>query len=113
MAAPDPNRRENLRDPPSGSKQRPTGTLASGPGAGGSTAAGDEVTAMTGLLYRLAGFCVRHRFTVLAMWLLVTVVLVGVSRSVGDDTTDSLTLPGTDSQRATDSLASPFPDQAN
>jgi RND superfamily putative drug exporter len=68
---------------------------------------------MTGLLYRLAGFCVRHRFTVLAMWLLVTVVLVGVSRSVGDDTNDSLTLPGTDSQRATDSLASPFPDQAN
>ena len=31
---------------------------------------------MTGVLYRLARFCVRHRFAVLAVWLLVAVALV-------------------------------------
>src|SRR5215469_16655587 len=68
---------------------------------------------MTGALYRLAKFCVRHRFAVLAAWLLVAVVLVVVSARVGDATNNSLTLPGTNSQQASDTLAKSFPDQAN
>ena len=68
---------------------------------------------MTGALYRLAHACVRHRFVVLAAWLLVTVALVVVSHRLGDNTNDNLSLPGTDSQRATDTLAASFPDQAN
>ncbi len=68
---------------------------------------------MTGALYRLAHACVRHRFVVLAAWLLVTVALVVVSHRLGDNTNDNLSLPGTDSQRATNTLAASFPDQAN
>jgi RND superfamily putative drug exporter len=49
----------------------------------------------------------------LAVWLVVTVALVAVSHSMGDNTNDNLSLPGTDSQRATDVLARSFPNQAN
>src|SRR6516165_10933604 len=68
---------------------------------------------MTGVLYRLARFCVRYRFAVLAAWILLTVALVGVSHHLGDNTNDSVTLPGTNSQQASDALSKSFPDQAN
>src|SRR6476660_7604974 len=68
---------------------------------------------MTGVLYRLARFSVRHRFAVLAAWLLVAVALVGVSHRLGDNTNDSVTLPGANSQQAADALSTSFPDQAN
>jgi RND superfamily putative drug exporter len=68
---------------------------------------------MTGVLYRLARFCVRYRFAVLIAWLLAAVALVAVSHHLGDRTNDSLTLPGTDSQLATNTLDRSFPDQAN
>ena len=68
---------------------------------------------MTGVLYRLARFCVRHRFAVLAVWILMAVALVAVSHHLGDNTNDNLTLPGTNSQQATDALSKSFPDQAN
>ena len=68
---------------------------------------------MTGALYGLARFCARHRFVVLTVWLLVAVALVGVAHQLGDHTNDSLTLPGTNSQQATDTLAKSFPDQSN
>ena len=68
---------------------------------------------MTGVLYRLARFSVRHRFAVLAAWILVTVALVAVSHQLGDNTNDNSTLPGTNSQQATDALSRSFPDQAN
>jgi putative drug exporter of the RND superfamily len=68
---------------------------------------------MTGVLYRLARFCVRYRFAVLAAWILLTVALVGVSHRLGDNTNDNATLPGTNSQQAADTLSKPFPDQAN
>ncbi len=57
---------------------------------------------MTGVLYGLAQFCVRRRFVVLAVWLIATIALVAVSHRLGDNTNDNLSLPGTDSQRATD-----------
>ncbi|HEY5389937.1 MAG TPA: MMPL family transporter, partial [Solirubrobacteraceae bacterium] len=68
---------------------------------------------MTGMLYALAQFCVRRKFVVLAVWLVATIALVAVSHSLGDNTNDNLSLPGTDSQAATDALAKSFPDQAN
>ncbi|HEY2216167.1 MAG TPA: MMPL family transporter, partial [Solirubrobacteraceae bacterium] len=68
---------------------------------------------MTGVLYRLAHFSVRRRFVVLAVWLLAVVVLVAVSHRLGDNTSEDLSLPGTDSQAATDALAKSFPHQAN
>ncbi len=68
---------------------------------------------MTGVLYGLARFCVRRRFAVLGVWLVVAIALIAVSRGLGENTNDNLSLPGTDSQRATDTLAKSFPDQAN
>jgi RND superfamily putative drug exporter len=68
---------------------------------------------MTPLLYRLGQSCVRHRRVVLALWLVVFLALGVAARSVGPDLSDNLTLPGTDSQRATDLLTAKFPSQAN
>ena len=59
---------------------------------------------MTGVLYRIAHFCVRRRFAVAIVWVVAAVVLVGVSHQLGDNTNDNLSLPGTNSQRATDLL---------
>jgi putative drug exporter of the RND superfamily len=68
---------------------------------------------VTGVLYRLARFCVRRRFVVLGVWVVVTIALVAVSHGLGDNTNDNLSLPGTDSQHATNVLKSSFPPQAN
>jgi RND superfamily putative drug exporter len=68
---------------------------------------------MTGVLYRLAHFSVRHRFVVLGVWLVAVVALVAVSHRLGENTSEDLSLPGTDSQAATDALAKSFPHQAN
>jgi RND superfamily putative drug exporter len=68
---------------------------------------------MTGVLYRLAQFCVKRRLIVAAVWLVVTVALVAISHGLGDNTNDNLSLPGTDSQRATDALKHSFPAQAD
>jgi RND superfamily putative drug exporter len=56
---------------------------------------------------------VRRRYVVLAVWLVATVALVVVSHRLGDNTNDNLSLPGTDSQHATDALKRSFPAQAN
>jgi RND superfamily putative drug exporter len=68
---------------------------------------------MTGVLYGLAQFCVRRRLIVVSVWFVVTVALVAISHGLGDNTNDNLSLPGTDSQRATDALTHSFPAQAN
>jgi RND superfamily putative drug exporter len=68
---------------------------------------------MTGVLYAIARFCARQRFLVVAVWLVAAIALVGISHQLGDNTSDSLTLPGTDSQRATDALNKSFPTEAN
>ena len=59
---------------------------------------------MTGGLYRLGGFCARRRWIVLGVWLVVFVALAVAARTAGSDLSDNLTLPGSDSQKATDQL---------
>jgi putative drug exporter of the RND superfamily len=68
---------------------------------------------MTPVLYRLGHLCVRRRWIVLGIWLVVFAGLAVVARTVGPNVNDNLTLPGTDSQRATDLLTARFPAQAN
>jgi putative drug exporter of the RND superfamily len=68
---------------------------------------------MTKVLYGLARFCVRRRFVVFGVWLVATIALVAVSHKMGDNTNDNLSLPGTNSQKATDALQKSFPAQAN
>jgi uncharacterized membrane protein YdfJ with MMPL/SSD domain len=68
---------------------------------------------LTPLLYRLGHFCARHHVLLLVVWLAIAITIVGVARSVGQETNDDLKLPGTDSQAATSLLSDKFPDQAN
>ncbi len=68
---------------------------------------------MTPHLYRLGVFCVRRRWIVVGVWLVVFVALAAWARSAGSDVNDNLTLPGTGSQKATDLLDKRFPSQAN
>jgi putative drug exporter of the RND superfamily len=68
---------------------------------------------VTHLLYGLGRLCVRRRWIVLAAWLVVFAALAIAARSVGPDLSDNLTLPGSDSQKATDVLSKSFPSQAN
>ena len=68
---------------------------------------------MATLLYRAGGWITRHRLAVLLAWVVATALLVGLVAVVGSKTTNDLTLPGTDSQAATDILADEFPPQQN
>jgi putative drug exporter of the RND superfamily len=68
---------------------------------------------MTGVLYRLAKFCIRQRFVVIGVWVAATIALVVVSQQMGNDTNDSSSLPGTNSQQATSTLQQSFPAIAN
>src|SRR5262249_12124173 len=58
-------------------------------------------------------FCIRRRFIVIGVWVVLTIGLVAVSHSMGDNTSDDLSLPGTNSQHATNVLDKSFPNQAN
>ena len=68
---------------------------------------------MTKVLYALGRFSVRRRLVVLGVWLVVAAALVVVSHQTGDNTNNNLSLPGTGSQQAMNTLAKPFPDQSN
>jgi putative drug exporter of the RND superfamily len=68
---------------------------------------------MTRILYAVARFSVRHRLVVFAVWLLAAIALLAISHRLGDNTNDNLSLPGTNSQKATNTLQASFPAQAN
>jgi putative drug exporter of the RND superfamily len=68
---------------------------------------------MTGPLYQLGRFCVRHRWIVAALWVALAIALLLGSRSAGSQTSDNISLPGADSQAAADVLKKQFPEQAN
>ena len=57
----------------------------------------------------LATWCVRHRGTVLAIWLIVLVLSTVVGKAVGTNYSDSFSLPGTESTKAFDLLKSASP----
>jgi RND superfamily putative drug exporter len=68
---------------------------------------------VTGGLYRLGRLCVRRHRVVLAVWCVLLVALGAAARVAGPDLSDNLTLPGSDSQKATDLLTARLPEQAN
>lgn len=68
---------------------------------------------MTGLLYNLASFCIRHRRVVVGLWIVIAIAISVLSTSLGKQFADDLTLPGKDSQQATDLVDSKFPGQSN
>ena len=67
---------------------------------------------VTGPLYAIGGFCSRHHWPTIAVWLVAAVVLVVVGQASGDKTNDNLTLPGTGSTTATELLEDNLPEQA-
>src|ERR1700685_677157 len=65
-----------------------------------------------GRVARVAAWITRHRGRVLLAWLVVLVAAVTLFKSAGSDFSNSLTLPGTQSQAAIDALQRDFPRQA-
>ena len=68
---------------------------------------------MTGPLYRLGGFCSRHHWPVIALWVVLAIALALAASAVGEKNSDNLSLPGTGSTNAQDLLQDQLPDQAN
>jgi RND superfamily putative drug exporter len=64
------------------------------------------------MLRSLALWCYRRRRTVLVTWIIVLVAFVAVSKSVGGHYSQSLRLPGTESQKASDLLDADFPSRS-
>ena len=67
---------------------------------------------MSQLLYRLGRRSAAHPWLVIATWVLTAVIAVAASAVAGGETDDSMTVPGLDSQTATDLLEDASSDQA-
>ncbi len=65
------------------------------------------------LLYRLGRFCAKRPLVVLIAWLVIAIGVVAAMSALGSMTNNNLSLPGTESQAATDLLAAKFPPQQN
>ena len=64
---------------------------------------------MASLLYRIGRFSVRRRRRVLAIWLVLLVGVAAAGSLLGGSTSNSLSIPGTESQQAIDLLNKRFP----
>jgi RND superfamily putative drug exporter len=67
---------------------------------------------MTGPLYRIGGFCSRHRWPVIALWVVAVIAVAVAANAAGVKNSDNLSLPGTDSTSAQDLLSDHLPSQA-
>ncbi len=65
-----------------------------------------------GIVARVGGWAARHRRLVLLGWIVVLVGSLGISHAVGTNYSTNFSLPGTESQRATDLLKQDFPAQS-
>mgnify|MGYP003296432816 CR=1 FL=1 len=66
---------------------------------------------MNALLFRTGSAAARHPWRVIGVWILAAVAAVLVAGASGGALHDNYTMPGTDSQRATDLLRERFPTQ--
>ena len=64
---------------------------------------------MSSYLYRLGHWAVRRRRLVVTVWIALLVGVGALSQAVKEDTNDSFSVPGTESQRALDLLEDRFP----
>jgi RND superfamily putative drug exporter len=67
---------------------------------------------MATLLYRLGRFSYRRSWTVIGVWLLLFVGILGGGIALGGQTQESFVIPGTESQNALDRLEAVFPSVA-
>jgi RND superfamily putative drug exporter len=68
---------------------------------------------VTGRLYRIASACIRHRRITIAVWLVLAIAITLAAGTAGTRYADNLSLPGRDSQAASDIVDEQFPAQAN
>jgi uncharacterized membrane protein YdfJ with MMPL/SSD domain len=68
---------------------------------------------MARFLYRVGQFCAARAVYVLLAWIVLAAVLVGLKSQLGSMTSNDQSLPGTQSQQASDLLAKYFPPQQN
>ena len=67
---------------------------------------------MSQFLFRLGRGCARHPFRAVGSWVLIAVTVLVLAGSIGGDYQDDFTVPGVESQHATDVLEERFPTQA-
>jgi putative drug exporter of the RND superfamily len=67
---------------------------------------------VTGSLYAIGRFCSRHHWPVIALWIVLAIALLAIAHAAGSKTSENLTLPGTDSTKATELLEDDLPEQA-
>ena len=67
---------------------------------------------MATLLYRLGRFAYRRAWTVIGVWLVLFVAILGGGIALGGQTQESFVIPGTESQAALDRLEAVFPEVA-
>ena len=67
---------------------------------------------MTGPLYAIWRFCSRHHWPTIAVWAAIAIALLAAGHAGGSKTSENLTLPGTDSTKATELLEDNLPEQA-
>jgi putative drug exporter of the RND superfamily len=67
---------------------------------------------MSKLLYRWGRAAALHPWRMIGAWLVVAVAVVGLNLSVGGDTSDDYSIPGTEAQQAVDLLEEQFPAQS-
>ncbi|MFI6761014.1 MMPL family transporter [Micromonospora sp. NPDC050417] len=65
---------------------------------------------MATILYRLGRASFRRRRLVVVLWLVVLAALAGSAAAFMGETSDKISIPGTESQRALDALAREFPE---
>lgn len=68
---------------------------------------------MAKFLYGTGRFCAAHALVVLLAWIVLAVGLTGLKAQFGSLTSNDQSLPGTQSQQASDLLAAYFPPQQN
>jgi putative drug exporter of the RND superfamily len=68
---------------------------------------------MARTLYPLGKACARHRYAVGAIWIVLAIAISLVANGVGRETSNNLSLPGTNSTDATDLLDAKLPKRAN
>jgi RND superfamily putative drug exporter len=61
------------------------------------------------LLYRLGRFSFRRAWTVIGVWFVLLVAILGGGVALGGQTEESFAIPGTESQEALDQLSAVFP----
>ena len=66
-----------------------------------------------GALHTVGTLCVRFRWVVLGIWIVLAIAMTLIVGRVGAETSNDVALPGTESQAAYDLLADRFPPQQN